>query len=161
MDLTSFEPKLLWLAGFLAAYWIYCIVSAAYGAARARSAADYFIAGRNLGTWTFIFAATATAFSGWTFLGHPGLIYRDGFPYAYASFYALTIPLAGILFMKRQWLLGKRYGFVTPGEMFAEYFRSDTIRLLVVGVGLLFTIPFVGIQLQASGFLLNTISNGL
>ncbi|MEL6288230.1 MAG: sodium:solute symporter family protein, partial [Pseudomonadota bacterium] len=69
--------------------------------------------------------------------------------------------LAGILFMKRQWLLGKRYGFVTPGEMFAEYFRSDTIRLLVVGVGLLFTIPFVGIQLQASGFLLNTISNGL
>ena len=161
MDLSVVEPKLLWLAAFLGLYWLYCLVWAIQGASRARSASDYFIAGRGLGTWAFILAATATSFSGWTFLGHPGLIYRDGFQYAYASFYAITIPFTGVLFMKRQWLLGKRYGFVTPGEMFGEYFRSHTIRFLVVLVALLFTIPFLGVQLRASGFLLNTLSDGI
>ncbi|MEL7542830.1 MAG: sodium:solute symporter family protein [Pseudomonadota bacterium] len=161
MDLQSFEPKFLWLVGFLALYCVWCIGCAVFGATRARSASDYFIAGRGLGTWAFVLGATATAFSGWTFLGHPGLIYRDGFQYAYASFYAITIPLAGVLFMKRQWLLGKRYGFVTAAEMFGEYFRSDAIRMLVVLVGLMFTIPFLGIQLRASGYLVSTLSDGL
>ncbi len=161
MDLGDFEPKLIWLAAFIGLYWLYCLFWAVRGASQARSASDYFIAGRGLGTWAFILAATATSFSGWTFLGHPGLIYRDGFQYAYASFYAITIPLTGVLFMKRQWMLGKRYGFVTPGEMFGEYFRSNTIRILVVVVALLFTIPFLGVQLRASGFLLNTLSDGM
>ncbi|MGI9406947.1 MAG: sodium:solute symporter family protein [Hyphomicrobiaceae bacterium] len=161
MDFTDLEPKLVWLAGFIALYWIYCVFWGLRGAAAARSASDYFIAGRGLGTWAFILAATATSFSGWTFLGHPGLIYRDGFQYAYASFYAVTIPLTGVLFMKRQWLLGKRFGFVTPGEMFGEYFRSHAIRLLVVLVALIFTIPFLGVQLRASGFLINSLSDGI
>ena len=71
-------------------------------------------------------------------MGHPGLIYRDGFQYAYASFYAITIPFTGVLFLKRQWMLGKRFGFITPGEMMAYYFRSDAIRILVVLVALIF-----------------------
>jgi len=40
----------------------------------AKSATDYFVAGRRLGLWVFVLAATATSFSGWTFMGHPGLI---------------------------------------------------------------------------------------
>ena len=65
----------------------------------AKSASDYFVAGRRLSLWVFVLAATATSFSGWTFMGHPGLIYRDGFQYAYASFYAITIPFTGVMFL--------------------------------------------------------------
>ena len=94
-------------------------------------------------------------------MGHPGLIYRDGFPYAYASFYAITIPFTGVMFLKRQWMIGKKFGFVTPGEMLSNYFRSDTIRLLVVLVALVFSVPYLGIQLRASGFLFNVLTDGL
>ena len=87
--------------------------------------------------WVFVLAATATSFSGWTFMGHPGLVYRDGFQYAYASFYTITIPFTGVMFLKRQWMLGKRFGYVTPGEMFSDYFQGDTIRILTVLVALL------------------------
>jgi Na+/proline symporter len=118
------------------------------------------IAGRGLGLWVFVLAATATSFSGWTFMGHPALIYRDGLPYAYASFYAITIPFTGVMFLKRQWMLGKRFGFVTPGEMLAAYFKSDTARLLVVLVALVFSIPYLGVQLRASGFLFNVLTDG-
>ena len=111
--------------------------------------------------WVFVLAATATSFSGWTFMGHPGLIYRDGFQYAYASFYAITIPFTGVMFLKRQWILGKRFGYVTPGEMLADYFKGDGVRILTVVIALCFSIPYLGLQLAASGKLFNVLSDGL
>ncbi len=155
------DAKIIWLFVFVALYWGYCIFWGIKGAMTAKTASDYFIAGRSISLWVFVLAATATSFSGWTFMGHPGLIYRDGFQYAYASFYAITIPFTGVIFLKRQWMLGKRFGFVTPGEMLSSYFKSDAIRLLVVLVALIFSIPYLGLQLRASGFLFNVLTDGL
>ncbi|NNG03038.1 MAG: sodium:solute symporter [Inquilinus sp.] len=154
-------PKVIWLFAFVAAYWAYCIFWGIKGMTQAKSASDYFIAGRGLSVWVFVLAATATSFSGWTFMGHPGLVYRDGFQYAYASFYTITIPFTGVMFLKRQWMLGKRFGYVTPGEMLSDYFRGDAIRILTVLVALLFSIPYLGVQLGASGFLFNVLTDGL
>ncbi len=155
------ESKIIWLIAFVGMYWAYCIAMGIKGARLAKSASDYFIAGRTIPIWVFVLAATATSFSGWTFMGHPGLLYRDGFQYAYASFYAITIPFTGVVFLKRQWILGKRYGYVTPGEMFADYFKSDAIRVLTVVVALVFSIPYLGVQLRASGFLFNVLTDGM
>ena len=155
------EPKLIWLFAFVTAYWIYCIFWGIKGAMQSKTASDYFIAGRQIPIWVFVLAATATSFSGWTFMGHPGLLYRDGFQYAYASFYAITIPFTGVMFLKRQWILGKRFGFVTPGEMLSSYFKSDVMRVLVVVVALVFSVPYLGVQLRASGFLFNVLTDGM
>jgi len=155
------SAKVVWLFVFVVLYWAYCIFWGIKGALSAKTASDYFIAGRRLSLWVFVLAATATSFSGWTFMGHPGLLYRDGFQYAYASFYAITIPFTGVMFLKRQWMLGKRFGFVTPGEMLSHYFKSDLIRILVVIVALVFSIPYLGLQLRASGFLFNVLTEDL
>ncbi len=155
------DAKVVWLFVFVALYWSYCIFWGIKGALSAKTASDYFIAGRSISLWVFVLAATATSFSGWTFMGHPGLLYRDGFQYAYASFYAITIPFTGVMFLKRQWMLSKRFGFVTPGEMFASYFKSDTVRLLTVLVALIFSVPYLGVQLRASGFLFNVLTDGM
>lgn len=155
------STKVIWLFVFVALYWAYCIFWGIKGARMAKTASDYFVAGRQLSLWVFVLAATATSFSGWTFMGHPGLIYRDGFQYAYASFYAITIPFTGVMFLKRQWMLGKRFGYVTPGEMLSDYFQGDGIRILVVCVALLFSIPYLGVQLGASGFLFQVLTDGL
>jgi Na+/proline symporter len=153
--------KLYWLAAFVLLYWAYCIYWGIRGAMMTKTAADYFISGRRLPLWVFVLAATATSFSGWTFMGHPGLVYRDGFQYAYASFYTITIPFTGVMFLKRQWMLGKRFGYVTPGEMLSDYFQGNGIRLLTVIVALFFSIPYLGVQLRASGFLFNVLTDGL
>ncbi|MGD2080126.1 MAG: sodium:solute symporter [Nitrospirota bacterium] len=155
------SSSVMWLFIFVAAYWAYCIFWGIKGAQKAKTASDYFIAGRTIPIWVFVLAATATSFSGWTFMGHPGLVYRDGFQYAYASFYAITIPFTGVIFLKRQWMLGKRFGYVTPGEMFHDYFRSDAMRILTVVVALVFSVPYLGVQLRASGFLFNVLTDGL
>ncbi len=155
------SAKLTWLFIFVGLYWGYCLLAGIRGAWMARTVSDFFIAGRRLSLWMFILAATATSFSGWTFMGHPGLVYRDGFAYAYAAFYAITIPLSGVFFLKRQWMLGKRFGYVTPGEMLADYFRGDAIRFLTVMVALLFSVPYVGIQFGASGYLFSVLTDDM
>jgi Na+/proline symporter len=155
------EAKVVWLLVFVVLYWAYCLFWGIRGARMARTASDYFIAGRKLSLWVFVLAATATSYSGWTFMGHPGLIYRDGFPYGFASFYAVVIPLTGIIFLKRQWMLGKRFGYVTPGEMMSDYFQGDAIRILTVIVALFFSVPYLGVQLAASGYLFDVLTDGV
>jgi len=150
-----------WLIGFVGLYWAYCLFWGFKGARSAKTSTDYFLAGRSIGIWVFVLAATATSFSGWTFVGHPGKIFTDGLPYAFASFYALTIPFTGVLFLRRQWVLGKAYNYITPGEMYSDYYGGNAIRLLTVLVALLFSVPYLGVQLRASGSLFNVLTDGL
>jgi len=155
------EAKFIWLIAFVGLYWAYCLFWGFKGARTAKTSTDYFLAGRSIGVWVFVLAATATSFSGWTFVGHPGKIFTDGLPYAFASFYALTIPFTGVLFLRRQWVLGKAYNYVTPGEMYSDYYGGNAMRLLTVLVAFLFSVPYLGVQLKASGSLFNVLSDGL
>ena len=124
------------------------------------TANDYFLSGRNLSPSLFLFIATATSFSGTAFLMNPVIIFRDGFQSSYISFVVIIIPLTGVLFLRRQWMLSARFGYLTPGEMFYAYFKSKTLKILIVIIGLSFSIPFLGIQLLASGKILSFLSGG-
>jgi len=147
-----------WVWTLVILYWIYCIYWGVRGAVLAKTASGYMIAGRQLPMWLFMLAATATSFSGWTFIGHPGLIWRDGLAYAFASFYVLTIPITGTFFAKRQWLLGKRYGFITPGDMYSYYYGTEWMRWLVVIVAFLYSSFYSAVQLIAAGALFNVVT---
>ena len=153
------DAKLIWLFAFVGLYWAYCLYWGFKGARRSQTSADYFVAGRSIGVWVFVLAATATSFSGWTFIGHPGLIFRDGLPYAFASFYAITIPFTGVLFLRRQWILGRAFEYITPGEMYSDYYGGNAMRLLTVLVAFLFSVPYLGLQLRASGELFNVLTD--
>ena len=155
------ESKIYWLFAFVGIYWAYCIFWGIKGARTAKTSADYFVAGRSLGLWVFVLAATATSFSGWTFVGHPGKILTDGLPYAFASFYALTIPFTGVLFLRRQWTLGRAFKYITPGEMYSDDYGGNAMRVLTVLVAFLFSVPYLGIQLRASGALFNVLTDGM
>lgn len=152
-------------------YWMYCIFSGQKQTPRPTTAVDYFIANRGIPPQWYILAATATSFSGWTFISHPGLIFSDGFQASLISFYAITIAFSGVLFLKRQWLLGQRYQFVTPGDMFSTYYQSaeylregkpiprfDGLKILISVVALLFSLLYVAVQLRASGYLIGKLT---
>ena len=154
------SEKIVWLFIFLILYWGYCIFWGARCGRRAATAGDYFVAGRRLPIWLFVMAVTTASFGGWYFIGHPGLVLNDGFPYAFAGIGAIAIPLAGAVLLKRQWMLSQRFGYMTPGEMLADYYNSEAIRLIVLAVALLFAIPFTGLLLGGSGFLIGVVTDG-
>ncbi len=147
-----------WVYIFLGIYIIYCFYWGLKGYFTEKTSAGYAIAGRSIPFIAFLMAATAASFSGWTFIGHPGLIWRDGLAYAFASFYVLTIPITGTFFSKRTWLLGKRYGFITPGDMYAYYYNNEVIRWLVVTTAVLYSIFYSAVQLMAAGALFHVIT---
>ena len=147
-----------WVYIMLGVYIVYCFYWGLKGYFTEKSSQGYAIAGRSIPFFAFLLAATAASFSGWTFIGHPGLIWRDGLAYAFASFYVLTIPITGTFFSKRTWLLGKRYGFVTPGDMYAYYYNNEFLRFLVVLTAVLYSIFYSAVQLMAAGALFNVIA---
>ena len=108
-----------WVYIFLGLYIVYCFYWGLKGYFTEKTSSGYTLAGRSIPFFAFLLAGTAASFSGWTFIGHPHAIFASGLAYAFASFYVLTIPITGTFFNKRVWLLGKRYGFITPGDMYA------------------------------------------
>ncbi len=147
-----------WVYIMLGIYIIYCFYWGLKGYFTEKTSSGYAIAGRSIPFFAFLLAATAASFSGWTFIGHPGLIWRDGLSYAFASFYVLTIPITGTFFSKRTWLMGKRYGFITPGDMYAYYFNTEAIRWLVVLTAVLYSMFYSAVQLMASAALFHVIA---
>jgi len=151
------DPK-TWVYIFLGLYIIYAFWWGLRGYFTEKTSSGYGIAGRSIPFVAFLMAASAASFSGWTFIGHPRSIYNEGIVYACASFYVLTIPITGAFFAKRNWLMGKRYGFVTPGDMFAYYYNNEAVRWLTVLAAFLYSIFYSGIQLIAAGALFQWVA---
>jgi len=153
------SDSITWLFIFVMLYWAYCFFWGIRAARRAHTASDFFLAGRKLSPWVSALAITGVSFAGWTFMAHPGLMFRDGFQFGNASFYAVAVPLAGVVLLRRQWMLGRRFGYMTAGEMLSDYFKSDALRIISVGIALLFGVPFVAILFGASGFLVSELTD--
>ena len=146
---------------FIGLFWFYCLFWAFKNQKRTTTPVDFFIHERQLPGWVFIIVATGITFSGWIFFVHPSLIFMNGMPYSMTSLCAIGIPLLGIVFLKRQWMLSKKYGFVTPSEMMGVYFKSEFIRILIVIITLGFAIPFIAMQLSLGGILISILSDDI
>ena len=73
------DPK-MWVYILLGLYIIYCFWWGLRGFFTEKKASGYAIAGRSIPFIAFLMAATAASFSGWTFIGHPGLIWKESSP---------------------------------------------------------------------------------
>jgi Na+/proline symporter len=142
----------------LGLYIVYCFYVGIKGFITEKTSAGYAIAGRSIPFIAFLMAASAASFSGWTFIGHPGAIWAAGLVYAFCSFYVVVIPLTGTFFAKRNWLMGKRYGFITPGDMYAYYFNSEALRWLTVLTAVLYSVFYSAVQLMASAALFQVVA---
>ena len=155
------NERLGWLAVFLALYATYCVFWGVDSARGRRGALDFFLGERGLPSWAFAAAATAASFTGWVAIGLPATVFRDGFQASALALGAIVIPLSGALVVSRQWILSRRYGFVTPAEMYADYVGGPLIRPIVLGIAVLFAVPFLGMQMAATGYLLQVLSGGV
>ncbi|WP_232702718.1 sodium:solute symporter family protein [Halobacterium wangiae] len=128
-----------------------------------RSAEDYYLAGRGLGTGVLLFTTFATLLSAFTFFGGPNIAYRLG-PEWILVMGLMDGVLFGLLWYLlgyRQWLLGRAYGYLTLGEMLGDRFGSRTLRGLVAGVSILWLFPYVMLQQVGAGTALEALTDGV
>ena len=155
------SEKSVWLFLFILLYAAFCFFWGVRGSKfNSEDPQKYYLADKNVSSWVFFFAATAATFAGLTIISQTSLIYNDGFQYVGTAFIAITVPLGSIFFFKRQWMLSRKFGYITPGEMYYDYYKSDTLRIITVLVTFFVAIPLLAVFFGATGFLVNILSDG-
>jgi SSS family solute:Na+ symporter len=126
------------------------------------TAEDYYLAGRTLGTVVLLFTTFATLLSAFTFFGGPNLAYSAG-----PEWILVMGLMDGVLFAVlwyligyKQWLLGRKEGYVTLGEMLGDRFGSTPLRLLVAGISIFWLFPYVMLQQKGAGQALVGLTDG-
>lgn len=122
---------------------------------------DFFIQSRSMSSVAVFFTVMATWMSAFAFLGSSASFYLKG------PVYWTTIGwdfLFGILFYvigKRVWFLGKKNDYLTAADFFRHQYNSNRLADLVAVIMLIFTLPYLQIQLAGGAYLIQVASNGL
>src|SRR6185503_14819132 len=77
-----------------------------------------------------------------------------------ASSSGLVIPLTIFLIGTRVWALGKRYGFMTPVQMFRDRWECGHIGTLIFALQAALLVPYIIIGVMGGGTTLEAISGG-
>jgi len=125
-------------------------------------AEDYFLANRSLGPYVFLLSLFGTNMTAFAILGSSGHAFNNGIVTfgLMASSSALIIPLSLFLIGTRVWSLGKKYGFITPVQMFRDRWECSHIGTLIFVVQAAFLVPYIIIGVMGGGTALNAISGG-
>lgn len=126
-------------------------------------AEDYFLASRSLGPFVFLFSLFGTNMTAFAILGSSGHAFNNGIVTfgLMASSSALVIPLTIFLIGTRVWALGKKYGFMTPVQMFRDRWECTHIGTAIFVVQAVLLVPYIIIGIMGGGTTLYTISGGV
>src|SRR6266545_2870550 len=130
--------------------------------AHREGAEDFFLAGRSLGSFVFLFSLFGANMTAFSILGASGHAFANGIvTYGLmASSSALIIPLSLFTIGTRLWALGKRHGFMTPVQMFRDRWECAHIGTAIFAVQALLLVPYIVIAVMGGGTTLAAVSGG-
>lgn len=121
---------------------------------------DFFLAGRSFGFAVLLFTLFATQFSGNSFSGFPGQVYREGLAYFMGATFTVGIVAGYTLFAPRLRRLAGRHKFLTPTDFLWHRFESPAISYIATVIFILTLCNFLLSQLIALGQAFSGISDG-
>jgi len=123
---------------------------------------DYFLASRSLGPFVFLMSLFGTNMTAFAILGSSGHAFNNGIvTYGLmASSSGLVIPLTLFFIGTRVWALGKRFGFITPVQLFRDRWECSHIGTVIFAVQAVLLLPYVIIGVMGGGTTLSAVSGG-
>ncbi len=138
----------------------YALYMAAQVSRHVTNGSDHLDAGSSLTNWTYIFAAAGVLIAGLGPFDHLRLVASYGFQANMLFLSLVCMGLAGALFQKRLWLASRILDAKSPGEVFARYFESPSIRIYMLGAAFLFAVPLASYFLSQAADLIASASSG-
>ena len=121
---------------------------------------DFLLYGRQAGAIVLYLTVVATFHSAFAFLGSGGFFYTHGIGFWVAGTWTILVGVITYTLGTRIWALGKRFGYITPADMLADFYESDAVRVLTAMVSVIFTILYIQVQSQGLGYILSVASGG-
>ena len=121
---------------------------------------EFFLANRRVGGVISALTYSATTYSAFMLVGLVGLSYAGGVgALGFEMTYLCGLFLA-VFFLPRFWLVGRRYGYITPMDLLADRYQSKAVGVVAALLALVFLVPYSAAQLLGIGLLLNGMSGG-
>ena len=121
---------------------------------------DFLLYGRQAGVIVLYLTVVATFHSAFAFLGSGGFFYTHGIGFWVAGTWTILVGVITYTLGTRIWALGKRFGYITPADMLADFYESEAVRVLTAVVSVIFTILYIQVQSQGLGYILSVASGG-
>src|SRR5690606_1376882 len=120
---------------------------------------SYFLGDRKLGGFVSALSYSATTYSAFMLVGLAGLTYAGGVgAFGFEIIYFMGVSLVAF-FGPRFWLVGKKYGYVTPSEMLGDRYNNKKVAMVASIASCIFLIPYSAVQLAGVGYLLSGMTN--
>ncbi|GMR11901.1 MAG: sodium/pantothenate symporter [Gemmatimonadota bacterium] len=121
---------------------------------------DFLLYGRQAGFVVLYLTVVASFHSAFAFLGSGGFFYTHGIGFWAAGTWTVLVGAITYVLGSRIWAVGKRFGYMTPADMLADFYESDAVRVVVASVSVLFTILYIQVQAQGLGYIISVASGG-
>ncbi len=121
---------------------------------------EFFLANRRVGGFVSALTYSATTYSAFMMIGLAGLTYFSGVGALGFELTYLCGMFMMVFFLPRFWLVGQKYGYISPGELLSDRYQSKAVGATATILSLIFLVPYAAVQLMGVGFLMNGISQG-
>ena len=118
---------------------------------------EWGLGGRRFGTWISWFLIGGDAYTAYTFIAIPALVYGAGAAgYFAVPFTILCYPILYLVFPKL-WRVAHRHGYITAAEFVRGRYGNRWLALAIGVTGIVATMPYIALQLVG----MNTIIGAL
>ncbi|MDO4393915.1 MAG: sodium:solute symporter family protein [Bacillota bacterium] len=122
---------------------------------------DYFVQGRGMGSVAVFFTVAATWWSAFAFMGSNSWFFLEGPLYWTAIAWNILFGVMYMIIGKKVWYFGKVNNLITPKDFFLFHYGSEALGNIVAVIMLVFTLPYLQIQLTGGAYLIEVASGGL
>ena len=119
---------------------------------------DFLLYGRKAGFVVLYLSVVATYHSAFAFLGSSGFFYTHGIGFWQAGTWTVLVGAITYTLGVRIWALGKKFSYMTPADMLADFYESEAVRIVVALVSVFFTILYIQVQAQGLGYIISVAS---
>lgn len=131
-----------------------------YASKKTTSLSEFFVMNAKAGALVSGLAYFATQYSMSTFMGVPGTIYNVGYAGLAVSVpglvFSMIIP--AILIGRKLIVMGRKFNLLTMADYLADRYGSNTIRILLAILMIIFLIPNMGAQTIGAGVIVNVFT---
>lgn len=150
-----------WIWWGVGAYVILAMITAyASRGGENSTMSGYFLGSRQMGGFVSAMSYSATTYSAFMLIGLAGLTYKGGIgALGFELIYLCGVTLV-LIFGPRFWIVGKKFGYVTPSEMLGDRYQSKWVAVASASCSCVFLIPYAAVQLAGVGYLMSGMTNG-